>query len=63
MENEKKQENLLVTLSGRRRQNAKQQLKSVILECYELFGSELTDGVIQECRDIFAEYCKITDNE
>ena len=55
--------NLLVTLAARRRQNAQSQLKSVLLEMYEIFGPELVHSVISECEDIYNEYLTISKDE
>lgn len=52
--------NLLVTLSSRRRSNAKNQLRSVLLEMYELFGSDFVSDVTSECHQIYLDYCKLT---
>lgn len=52
--------NLLITLSSRRRSNAKNQLRSVLLEMYELFGSDFVTEVTSECHQIYLEYCKLT---
>lgn len=49
-------ENLMITLRGRRIQNFKNQFKSVLLEGYEIFGADIVDDVIKECREIFKEY-------
>lgn len=54
-------ENLMVTLSNRRHQNARQQIKTVILESYELFGETFTEEVLSECKEIYSEYKKITE--
>lgn len=56
-------ENLLAVLRSRRVQNFKSQFKSVILEGYEIFGSEVVESVISECREIFEDYKKITVDE
>lgn len=53
--NEKK-ENELVVLSNRRLNNARMQLKSVVLECYEIFGGTFTQDVLDECASIYEEY-------
>lgn len=52
--------NLLITISSRRRNNAKNQLRSVLLEMYELFGSDFVSEVTSECHQIYLEYCKLT---
>lgn len=52
--------NLLLTLSSRRRNNAKNQLRSVLLEMYELFGSDFVSEVSSECHQIYLDYCKLT---
>lgn len=56
-------ENLMAVLRSRRVQNFKSQFKSVILEGYEIFGSEVVESVISECREIFEDYKKITFDE
>lgn len=56
-------ENLMITLRGRRIQNFKNQFKSVVLEGYEIFGSEIVDDVIKECREIFKEYESLMSSE
>lgn len=56
-------ENLLAVLRSRRIQNFKSQFKSVILEGYEIFGFELVESVISECREIFEDYKKLTVDE
>lgn len=52
-------ENLLAVLRSRRVQNFKSQFKSVILEGYEIFGSDVVESVISECREIFEDYKNI----
>lgn len=58
MEDQKKikQENELITLSNRRLNNARLQLKSVVLECYEIFGETFTQEVLEDCAEIYKEY-------
>lgn len=56
-------ENLMITLRGRRTQNFKNQFKSVLLEGYEIFGSEIVEDVIKECREIFKEYESLMSSE
>lgn len=51
-----RQENELITLSNRRLNNARMQLKSVVLECYEIFGETFTHEVLEDCAQIFNEY-------
>lgn len=63
MENKKRDENLLVTLSSRRKVNAKNQLKSVLLEMMEIFGLSFVLDVIDECKGIYSEYIDIVSNE
>lgn len=67
MEDQKKEikkENELITLSNRRLNNARMQLKSVVLECYEIFGPIFTQEVLEECAKIFQEFedIKFRDN-
>lgn len=57
------QENLMAVLRSRRIQNFKSQFKSVILEGYEIFGSDVVECVISECREIFEDYKKIIVDE
>lgn len=54
----KQPNNLLVTISSRRRTNAKNQLRSVLLEMYELFGSDFVTEITSECHQIYLDYCK-----
>lgn len=56
-------ENLMITLRGRRIQNFKNQFKAVVLEGYEIFGSEIVEDVIKECREIFIEYESLMSSE
>lgn len=56
MANEQKEQNLLLKLSNRRHENARMQLKSAVLECYELFGETFTNEVLDECKSIFEEF-------
>lgn len=58
IQNEKVKENELIVLSNRRLNNAKMQLKSVVLECYEIFGGTFTQEVLDECASIYEEYKK-----
>lgn len=58
MENEKK--NLIETLHERRVQNFKQQLRQVLLEGYEIFGSSIVDSIISDCQKIYDEYINLT---
>lgn len=55
----KEPNNLLVTLSSRRRANAKNQLRSILLEMYELFGSDFVNDVTSDCHQIYLDYCKL----
>lgn len=59
----KEEENLMVVLRSRRVQNFKSQFKSVILEGYEIFGSDVVESIISECREIFEDYKKVTVDE
>lgn len=61
MENNK--ENLLAVISSRRRENAKSQLKQILLESYEIYGPELVEEVEQTCSDIYQEYVEMLDEE
>lgn len=56
------EQNLLATLHGRRVQNFKTQFKSVLLEGYEIFGPDIVEPLISECRTIFEEYSKMAPN-
>ena len=51
---------MLLVLSSRRANNAKNQLRSVLLEMYEIFGSDFVEETIEECKNIYLEYCKLT---
>lgn len=53
---EQKQENLLAVLKSRRQQNARNQLKSILLESYEIFGPEFVEDVQKECADIYKDF-------
>lgn len=53
-------ENQLAVLSSRRRANAYQQLKTIVLECYEIYGEGLVKEVFEECDNIFKDYIRIT---
>lgn len=55
-----KQVNLLVELRSRRTNNYRNQLRSVLLEGYEIFGAEITDAVIDQCRKIYSDYKELT---
>lgn len=59
---ENKQENLMAVLSSRRRQNAKQQLKSILLETYEIFGSDFVEEVQKECSVIYKEFVNMSED-
>lgn len=61
MENNK--ENLLAVISSRRRENAKSQLKQILLESYEIYGSGLVEEVEQTCSDIYKEYLQMLEKE
>ena len=56
-------ENLLIALRSRRINNYKSQLKNVLLEGYEIFGSDITDDVIAESRQIYKDYLSILESE
>lgn len=56
---ENKKENALVAMNARREQNAKSQLKSVVLESISIFGFEFTKSVIDECFNIYDDYLVI----
>lgn len=55
-----KPENMLLVLSSRRANNARNQLRSVLLEMYEIFGSDFVEDMEAECKAIYLEYCKLT---
>lgn len=59
MENKKRDENLLMVLSSRRKVNAKNQLKSVLLEMLEIFGPVFVEEVETECKCIYNEFLEI----
>lgn len=59
---ENKKENLLAVLSSRRRQNATQQLKSVLLEMYEIFGPDFVHNIAEECDQIYSEFVKLSED-
>lgn len=61
MENNK--ENLLAVISSRRRENAKSQLKQILLESYEIYGAGLVEEVEQTCSDIYKEYLQMMEKE
>lgn len=61
MENNK--ENLLAVISSRRRENAKSQLKQILLESYEIYGADLVEEVEKTCADIYNEYIQILAKE
>lgn len=58
-----KQVNLLVELRSRRTNNYRNQLRSVLLEGLEIFGADITESVIDECRKIYSEYKALTDEQ
>lgn len=60
---ENKQENLLSVLSSRRRQNFKNQFKSVVLEGLEIFGLDIVQDVYTECLQIYNEFVKLGSDE
>lgn len=55
-------ENQIVALRARRINNYKMQLKSVLLEGYEIFGGDITDSIIEESRSIYKDWLSIKDN-
>lgn len=55
--------NLLLTLRSRRTQNFKNQLKSVLLEGYEIFGKSIVEDVEEECKSIYSDYVNIMADE
>lgn len=55
--------NLILTLRSRRTQNFKNQLKSVLLEGYEIFGKTVVEEVEEECKNIYSEYVNIMADE
>ena len=48
--------NLILTLRSRRTQNFKNQLKSVLLEGYEIFGKTVVEEIEDECKVIYNDY-------
>lgn len=60
---ESKKENLLAVLSSRRHENARNQLKSILLESYEIFGQSFVESVQKECSDIYKEFIQLKDND
>lgn len=55
--------NLILTLRGRRTQNFKNQLKSVLLEGYEIFGKTVVEEVEDECKVIYNDYVNTLTDE
>lgn len=51
---------MLLVLSSRRATNAKNQLRSVLLEMYEIFGPDFVEETYAECKSIYLEFCKLT---
>lgn len=51
---------MLLVLSSRRANNARNQLRSVLLEMYEIFGADFVEETIAECKEIYLEFCKLT---
>lgn len=60
---ENKKENQLAVLSSRRRANAYQQLKTIVLECYEIYGEGLVKEVFEECDSIYKAYVRLTSED
>lgn len=58
-----KNENLLAVLSSRRRQNFKNQFKSVVLEGLEIFGLDLVSEVYDECIKIYNDFIDLPNDE
>lgn len=58
---ENKKENLIVTLNARRRENGKNQLRSILLESYCIFGAEFVREVTKECEDIYIDFISKSD--
>lgn len=48
-------------MSSRRVNNARNQLRSVLLEMYEIFGADFVEESIAECKEIYLEFCKLTE--
>lgn len=55
--------NLLLVLRSRRTQNFKNQLKSVLLEGYEIFGKTVVEEVEEDCKRIYSEYVNMIGDE
>ena len=55
--------NLILTLRSRRTQNFKNQLRSVLLEGYEIFGKTVVEDVVEECRKTYTEYVQLIGEE
>lgn len=53
--------NQITALRTRRINNYKMQLRSVLLEGYEIFGADITDQVIKDCKDVYLEWLSIND--
>ena len=60
---ENKKENQLAVLSSRRRANAYQQLKTIVLECYEIYGEGLVKEVFDDCDSIYNEYLQLSSED
>lgn len=58
---ENKKENLIVTLNARRRENGKNQLRSILLESYCIFGPEFVRDVTKECDNIYLDFISNSD--
>lgn len=53
-------ENLIITLNARRRENGKNQLRSILLESYCIFGADFVREVTKECESIYNEFISIS---
>lgn len=51
--------NLIMTLRSRRTQNFKNQLRSVLLEGYEIFGQTVVEEVEEQCKQIYTDYVQL----
>lgn len=60
---ENKKDNLIVTLNARRRENGKNQLRSILLESYCIFGAAFVSEVTKECADIYSDFLKLDPDE